>query len=66
MATRKDLLKAQAFTSRRMIAAFVNRDPDDPTPPLWRRGGVTRRGCLDAWRLASEPDRLGVPPVGQA
>lgn len=36
MATRKDLLKAQAFTSRRMIAAFVDRDPDDPTPPLKR------------------------------
>lgn len=36
MATRKDLLKAQAFTSRRMIAAFVHRDPDDPTPPLRR------------------------------
>lgn len=36
MATRKDLLKAQSFTSRRMIAAFVDRDPDDPTPPLRR------------------------------
>lgn len=39
MATRKDLLKAQSFTSRRMMAAFVDRDPDDPTPPL-RRVGV--------------------------
>lgn len=38
MATRKDLLKAQAFTSRRMIASFINRDPDDPTPPLRRVG----------------------------
>lgn len=36
MATRKDLLKAQSFTARRMIAAFVHRDPDDPTPPLRR------------------------------
>lgn len=41
MATRKDLLKAQAFTSRRMIAAFVDRDPDDPTPPLRRVGTAT-------------------------
>lgn len=41
MATRKDLLKAQAFTSRRMIAAFVDRDPDDPTPPLRRVGVAT-------------------------
>ncbi len=38
MATRKDLLKAQAFTSRRMVASFINRDPDDPTPPLRRVG----------------------------
>lgn len=38
MATRKDLLKAQSFTSRRMVAAFVDRDPDDPTPPLRRVG----------------------------
>lgn len=41
MATRKDLLKAQSFTSRRMIAAFVDRDPDDPTPPLRRVGMAT-------------------------
>ncbi|MDO5734999.1 MAG: type VII secretion protein EccB [Propionibacteriaceae bacterium] len=38
MATRKDLLKAQSFLSRRMTAAFVDRDPDDPTPPLRRVG----------------------------
>ena len=38
MATRKDLLKAQSFISRRMVAAFVDRDPDDPTPPLRRIG----------------------------
>lgn len=41
MATRKDLLKAHAFTSRRMIAAFVDRDPDDPTPPLRRVATAT-------------------------
>lgn len=41
MATRKDLLKAQSFISRRMIAAFVDRDPDDPTPPLRRIGTAT-------------------------
>ena len=41
MATRKDLLKAQAFTTRRMIASFINRDPDDPTPPLRRVGMAT-------------------------
>lgn len=41
MATRKDLLKAQSFTSRRMIAAFVDRDPDDPQPPLRRVGVAT-------------------------
>ncbi|MCG6568021.1 type VII secretion protein EccB [Tessaracoccus sp. ZS01] len=41
MATRKDLLKAHAFTSRRMIAAFVDRDPDDPTPPLRRVSTAT-------------------------
>lgn len=41
MATRKGLLKAQAFTSRRMVASFINRDPDDPTPPLLRVGMAT-------------------------
>lgn len=41
MATRKDLLKAHSFTSRRMIAAFVDRDPDDPTPPLRRVATAT-------------------------
>lgn len=41
MATRKDLLKAQSFTTRRLIAAFVDRDPDDPTPPLKRVGTAT-------------------------
>ena len=41
MATRKDLLKAQSFTARRMVAAFVDRDPDDPTPPLRRVGMAT-------------------------
>lgn len=41
MATRKDLLKAQSFTSRRMVASFVDRDPDDPTPPLRRVGMAT-------------------------
>ncbi|WP_040283660.1 type VII secretion protein EccB [Tessaracoccus massiliensis] len=41
MATRKDLLKAHAFTSRRMLAAFVDRDPEDPTPPLRRVGTAT-------------------------
>lgn len=41
MATRKDLLKAQSFTSRRMVASFINRDPDDPTPPLRRVGMAT-------------------------
>lgn len=41
MATRKDLLKAQSFISRRMVASFVDRDPDDPTPPLRRVGMAT-------------------------
>lgn len=41
MATRKDLLKAHSFTSRRMMAAFVDRDPDDPTPPLRRVATAT-------------------------
>ena len=41
MATRKDLLKAESFISRRMVAAFVDRDPDDPTPPLRRVGMAT-------------------------
>lgn len=41
MATRKDLLKAQSFTSRRMIASFINRDPDSHTPPLRRVGMAT-------------------------
>lgn len=41
MATRKDLLKAQSFTTRRMIASFINRDPNDPTPPLRRVGMAT-------------------------
>lgn len=34
MAQRKDLLKAQAFTNQRLVSAFVNRNPDNPTNPL--------------------------------
>lgn len=38
MAQRKELLKAHAFTTQRLIAALVDRDPDNPTPPLRRLG----------------------------
>lgn len=36
MATRKDLLKAESFVKRRMIASMVSRDPDQPQPGLRR------------------------------
>jgi len=38
MAQRKELLKAHAFTQQRLVAALVDRDPDNPTPPLRRLG----------------------------
>lgn len=60
MATRKDLLKAQAFTSRRMIAAFVNRDPDDPTPPLKRVGTATFVSVLLGVVLLAGTALLGI------
>lgn len=36
MASRKDLLKAHTFISGRLVAALVDRDPDNPEPPLRR------------------------------
>lgn len=36
MASRKDLLKAHTFVTGRLVAALVDRDPDDPEPPLRR------------------------------
>ncbi len=41
MAQRKELLKAHAFTQQRLVAALVDRDPDNPTPPLRRLGIAT-------------------------
>lgn len=38
MAQRKELPKAHAFTQQRLVAALVDRDPDNPTPPLRRLG----------------------------
>ena len=38
MTQRKELLKAHAFTQQRLVAALVDRDPDNPTPPLRRLG----------------------------
>ncbi len=60
MATRKDLLKAQSFTSRRMNAAFVDRDPDDPTPPLRRIGTATFVSVLIGVVLLAGTALLGV------
>ena len=36
MATRKDLLKAQSFTTQRLVAALVDRNPDEVLSPLKR------------------------------
>ncbi|GAB3705807.1 type VII secretion protein EccB [Mariniluteicoccus flavus] len=36
MASRKDLLKAHTFITGRLVAALVDRNPDDPEPPLRR------------------------------
>ncbi len=41
MASRKDLLKAQSFTTRRVVSALVDRNPDDPTYPLRRTTTAT-------------------------
>lgn len=38
MATRKDLLKAHTFIAQRLVSALVDRDPDNPQPPLRRVG----------------------------
>lgn len=66
MATRKDLLKAQSFTSRRMIAAFVDRDPDDPTPPLRRVGTATFVSVLIGVVLLAGTTLLGLLGGGTA
>ncbi|AQP48772.1 hypothetical protein BW730_15930 [Tessaracoccus aquimaris] len=66
MATRKDLLKAQSFTSRRMIAAFVDRDPDDPTPPLRRVGTATFVSVLLGVVLLAGTTLLGLLGGGTA
>lgn len=66
MATRKDLLKAQSFTSRRMIAAFVDRDPDDPTPPLRRIGTATFVSVLIGVVLLAGTTLLGLLGGGTA
>lgn len=36
MASRKDLLKAQSFTTKRLVSSMVDRNPDDPVYPLRR------------------------------
>lgn len=41
MASRKDLLKAQSFITQRLVASFVNRDPDSPIGPLRRVATAT-------------------------
>lgn len=46
MASRKDLLKAQSFTTGRLVASFVNRDPDNVTGPLRRVGTATFVGVM--------------------
>lgn len=46
MASRKDLLKAQSFTTGRLVASFVDRDPDNATGPLRRVGTATFVGVL--------------------
>lgn len=48
MATRKDLLKAHKFTSQRLVAALVDRDPDDLEPPLKRMVMGTFAGIMIA------------------
>lgn len=48
MAARKDLLKAQAFTTQRLVSALVDRDPDNAVPPLRRLGMATFVGVLAA------------------
>lgn len=46
MATRKDLLKAHTFIHQRLMAALVNRDPDNPERPLRRIGMGTFIGAM--------------------
>lgn len=46
MASRKDLLKAQSFTTGRLVASFVDRDPDNPTKPLKRANTATFVGIM--------------------
>ena len=41
MASRKDLLKAHSFTTRRLVGTLTNRDPDSPIGPLRRVGTAT-------------------------
>ncbi len=48
MAARKDLLKAQAFTTQRLVSALVDRDPDNALSPLRRLGLATFVGVLAA------------------
>lgn len=46
MATRKDLLKAHTFVSKRLVAALVDHDPDDVEHPLRRLGTGTFIGIM--------------------
>ena len=46
MASRKDLLKAQSFITQRLVASFVDRDPDNATGPLRRVGTATFVGVM--------------------
>ncbi len=48
MAARKDLLKAQSFTTQRLVSALVDRDPDNAVSPLRRLGMATFVGLLIA------------------
>ncbi len=48
MTARKDLLKAQAFITQRLVSALVDRDPDNAVAPLRRLGMATFVGILAA------------------
>lgn len=60
MATRKDLLKAQQFTTRRLVLALAERNPDDPSPHIRRTSTATFVSILLAIVLCAGSALLGM------
>jgi len=66
MASRKDLLKAYSFTTQRLVASLVDRDPDNATGPLRRVATATFVGIMIGVVLVAGSALLGYLRPGQS